>query len=92
MDWLEEQLRAVWSNARSNAEDQTGIPVLKRMFMGHIELIERHPGLVKVIMSDHIRNQSPSLQERFAKLHQRYEREIKEALNDDIRRANSQSH
>jgi hypothetical protein len=55
MDWLEEQLKAVWSNARSKAEDQTGIPVLKRMFLGHIELIERHPGLVKVIMSDHIR-------------------------------------
>jgi AcrR family transcriptional regulator len=87
MDWLEEQLEAVWTKARRLREDQAGVPVLRRMFLGHIDLIERHPGLAKVIMSDHIRHQSPVLQERFAVLHRRYEREVREAINAGVRRA-----
>jgi AcrR family transcriptional regulator len=87
MDWLEEQLEAVWSEARLQGEDQNEIPVLKRMFLGHIELIERHPGLVKLIMSDHIRHQFPVFQERFAALHRRYEREVRQAINAGVRDA-----
>src|SRR5262245_28807658 len=57
MDWLEAQLQNVWSKARKPAHDQSGLAVLKRMFLGHIELIERYPGLAKLIMSDHLRHQ-----------------------------------
>jgi AcrR family transcriptional regulator len=87
MDWLEEQLEAVWTKARRLREDQAGVPVLRRMFLGHIDLIDRYPGLAKLIMSDHIRHQFPVLQERFAALHRRYEREVREAINAGVRRA-----
>jgi AcrR family transcriptional regulator len=87
MDWLEEQLEAVWTKARRLREDQAGVPVLRRMFLGHIDLIDRYPGLAKLIMSDHIRHQFPVLQERFAVLHRRYEREVREAINAGVRRA-----
>jgi AcrR family transcriptional regulator len=87
MDWLEEQLETVWLRARHPAKDQSGIAVLKRMFLGHIELIERYPGLAKLIMSDHIRHQFPVLQERFAALHKRYEHEVREAINAGVRGA-----
>jgi AcrR family transcriptional regulator len=87
MDWLEEQLEAVWSEARLQGEDQDEIPVLKRVFLGHIELIERYPGLVKLIMSDHVRHRFPVFQERFAALHRRYEREVRKAINAGVRNA-----
>jgi AcrR family transcriptional regulator len=87
MDWLEEQLEAVWTKARRLREDQAGVPVLRRMFLGHIDLIERYPGLAKLIMSDHIRHQFPVLQERFAAFHRRYEREVREAIDAGVRSA-----
>ena len=79
MDWLDVQLRAVRETAR--AAPDSGIGVLERMFFGHIALIERHPGLAKVIMSDHIRRQSPNLHQRFAASHRKYENDIRSALD-----------
>src|SRR5262249_473723 len=81
MDWLELQLEKVWSTARSRAHDQSGTAVLKQMFLGHIELIDRYPGLAKVIMSDHIRHQFPVLEQRFAGLHRRYEHEVRKVID-----------
>jgi AcrR family transcriptional regulator len=85
MDWLEDQLASIWFKARSLREDQMGIPVLKRIFLGHIQLIERYPGLAKVIMSHHIRHQFPVLQKRFAALYRRYESEVRNAINAGVR-------
>src|SRR5215813_9110163 len=80
MDWLDDQLEKVRQKARAEAPDQ-GIGVLQGIFFGHITLIERHPGLAKVIMSDHIRRQYPDLHKRFTMIHRKYEKEIRRALD-----------
>jgi AcrR family transcriptional regulator len=79
LDWLDDQLEAVRASARATALDQ-GLGVVQRMFFGHIALIERHPGLAKVVMSDHIRQQFPTLNGRFAVLYRKYETETRKAL------------
>lgn len=84
MDWLEDQLEEVRRKARAEAPDQ-GIGVLQRIFFGHIALIERHPGLAKVIMSDHIRRQYPDLHRRFTMTHRKYEDEIHRVLDTAAR-------
>ena len=80
MDWLNDRLEEVRQKARSEAPDQ-GMGVLKRIFLGHIALIERHPGLAKVVMSDHIRREYPELHRRFTVAHRKYEEEIRKALD-----------
>src|SRR5262245_30406086 len=55
------------------------------MFLGHIELIIRYPGLAKVVFSDHIRHQYPALREQFHALHRWYEREVTTLLEDAVR-------
>src|SRR5262249_24158895 len=86
MDWLNDRLEEVRQKARTEAPDQ-GIGVLKRIFLGHIALIERHPGLAKVVMSDHIRRQYPELHRRFTIAHRKYEDEIRKALDAAARSA-----
>jgi AcrR family transcriptional regulator len=71
MDWLEERLVAIYSTA----DDDLGQPVLVvlgRMFFGHINLVERYPALAKLVFSDHLRLQYPSLQARFGRIHKAY--------------------
>jgi hypothetical protein len=80
MDWLDDQLEEVREKARADAPDQ-GMGVLEGIFLGHIALIERHPGLAKVIMSDHIRRQYPNLHRRFTMAYRKYENEIRKALD-----------
>jgi TetR/AcrR family transcriptional regulator len=87
MSWLEDQLQTIWSKARLKGQDHDGITVLEHMFLGHIELIERYPGLAKLIMSDHVRQQFPSLNQRFAVLAQEYTREVEEVINDIVKEA-----
>jgi AcrR family transcriptional regulator len=86
MDWLDDQLEEVRQKARAEAPDP-GIGVLERIFFGHIALIERHPGLARVIMSDHIRRQYPDLHRRFTVAHRKYEDEICKALDAAIKNA-----
>jgi AcrR family transcriptional regulator len=71
IDWLEERLVAIYSAADEEA-GEPGLIVLTRMFLGHVELIERYPALAKLVFSDHLRLQYPSLQARFARIHQAY--------------------
>jgi len=80
MDWLDDQLEEVRHKARAEAPDQ-GMGVPQGIFLGHIGLIERHPGLAKVIMSGHIRRQYPDLHRRFTMTHRKYEDEIRRALD-----------
>jgi hypothetical protein len=42
------------------------------MFLDHVRLISRHPALAKLVLSDHLRLQYPSLQTRFGKIHKAY--------------------
>jgi len=71
MDWLEERLVSIYSAADEDA-GEPGLVVLSRMFLGHVELIEGYPALAKLVFSDHLRLQYPSLQARFGRIHQAY--------------------
>jgi hypothetical protein len=42
--------------------DEQAVVVLSGMFLEHIQLIERYPALAKLVFSDHLRLQFPSLQ------------------------------
>jgi hypothetical protein len=46
------------------------------MFTEHVRMAERYPALAKIVFSDHLRLQFPSLQTRFAGIHAAYERRI----------------
>jgi len=70
MDWLEQRLVAIYSAADDSRE--AGLVVLSRMFLEHVKLIERYPALAKLVLSDQLRLQYPSLKERFGKIHQAY--------------------
>jgi AcrR family transcriptional regulator len=70
MDWLEDRLVAIYSAADDPREP--GLVVLSRMFLEHIKLIDRYPALAKLVLSDHLRLQYPSLQARFSKIHKAY--------------------
>ena len=83
--WLEDRLAEVWCAARGEQEHPPPIWVLRRMFLGHVELILKYPGLAKVVFSDHIRHQYPTLHAQFHALHRRYEREITILLEDAVR-------
>jgi AcrR family transcriptional regulator len=71
MNWLEERLVSIYSAADEEA-GEPGLIALSRMFLGHVALIERYPALAKLVFSDHLRLHYPSLQARFARIHQAY--------------------
>jgi AcrR family transcriptional regulator len=83
--WLQDRLADVWSEARGDQQHPPPIWVLRRMFLGHVELIMKYPGLAKVVFSDHIRHQYPSLHEQFHGLYRRYERKVTVLLEDAVR-------
>jgi TetR/AcrR family transcriptional regulator len=83
--WLQDRLADVWSEACGDQQHPPPIWVLRRMFLGHVELIIRYPGLAKVVFSDHIRHQYPILHEQFHSLHRRYERKVTALLEDAVR-------
>src|SRR5215831_1737679 len=85
IEWLQDRLADVWSEARGGQEYPPPIWVLRRMFLGHVELIIKYPGLAKVVFSDHIRHQYPALHEQFHALHRWYEREVTTLLEDAVR-------
>ena len=85
MDWLEERLISIYTSANDDAAEP-GPAVLRRMFLGHMKLIENHPALAKLVLSDHLRQQYPSLQERFSAIHGSY----RARLASVIERAQSQ--
>ena len=70
MDWLEEQLAAIYSAADGFREP--ALVAVSRMFLEHAKLIERYPALAKLVLSDHLRLQYPALQARFGKIHKAY--------------------
>lgn len=71
MDWLEERLLAIYTAVEEDP-DRPSLVVLGRMFLGHVSLIERCPALAKLVFSDHLRLQYPSLQARFGQIHKAY--------------------
>lgn len=85
--WLQARLADVWSDARGDQHHPPPVWVLRRMFLGHVELIIRYPGLAKVVFSDHIRHQYPGLHGQFQTLHRQYEREVTGLLEEAVRRS-----
>jgi AcrR family transcriptional regulator len=75
MMWLEEQLGAI-HQAADTIFGESPLTILKHMFTEHVRMVERHPALAKVVFSDHLRLQFPSLETRFAAVHAAYERRI----------------
>src|SRR5262249_60332423 len=80
MDWLEEQLVAIYK-ALDEDPGQSSLVVLGRMFLGHVRLIERYPALAKLVFSDHLRLQYPSLQSRFSRIHKAYNARLRAGLD-----------
>src|SRR5215510_14704269 len=80
MDWLEEQLIAIYT-ALDEGPGQSSLVVLVRMFLGHVRLIERYPALAKLVFSDHLRLQYPSLQARFSRIHKAYSARLRAVLD-----------
>ena len=70
MEWLEEHLVGIYASA--DEADEAALVVLSGMFLQHIRLIERYPALAKLVLSDHLRLQFPSLQARFGTIHKGY--------------------
>lgn len=79
MDWLEQRLVAIYSATGDNGE--AGLVVLSRMFLEHVKLIEHYPALAKLVFSDHLRLQYPSLQARFGKIHKAYAARLAAVIN-----------
>src|SRR5262249_41751199 len=70
MDWLEQHLVAIYSTADDRRE--ASLVVLNPTFLENDKVIERYPAIAKLVFSDHLRLQYPSLKERFGKIHQAY--------------------
>jgi len=75
MTWLEEQLGGIHQAADASF-GESPLTILKHMFTQHVRMVERHPALAKIVFSDHLRLQFPSLQARFAGIHSAYETRI----------------
>src|SRR5262245_28480911 len=73
--WLEEQLGAIHQAADASF-GESPLTILKHMFTQHVRMVGRHPALAKIVFSDHLRLQFPSLQARFAGIHSAYETRI----------------
>jgi AcrR family transcriptional regulator len=85
MDWLAENLRKIHSAAERRT-DESPLAILRTMFLDHIIMIRRYPALAKVVFSDHLRLQFPTLQTRFASIQRNYQARVV----DLIRRAKKQ--
>jgi hypothetical protein len=70
-----QELGAIYQ-AADTSFGESPLAILKHMFTEHVRMVERHPALAKIVFSDHLRLQFPSLQTRFAGIHAAYERRI----------------
>lgn len=70
MEWLEQHLVGIYASV--DEADEATLVVLSGMFLRHIRLIEQYPALAKLVFSDHLRLQFPSLQARFGTIHKGY--------------------
>src|SRR5262249_30285628 len=83
--WLQDRLAGVWSEARGDRQDPPPIWVLKRVFLGHIELIIRYPGLAKVVLSDPTPPHYPPPHTPFHALHRWDQCEVSTLFCDAVR-------
>lgn len=79
LDWLDDQLLAIRAQA-VQADGEDALAVLARTFDQHLELVARRPALAKLVFSDALRAQFPSLNRRFAQLHAAYQADVERLL------------
>jgi AcrR family transcriptional regulator len=79
MDWLEARLLELYDVCADGARPPE--VALATMFLGHLRLVRAHPELGKLIFSDHLRLQHPSLQARFAAIHRGYAARLRELFD-----------
>ena len=79
MDWLAENLRNIHSAAELQS-DESPLAILRTIFLDHVAMIGRYPALAKVVFSDHLRLQFPTLQKRFAGIQNSYHARIVDLL------------
>lgn len=84
IEWLRDRLENVWTEAHQH-RGKSALEKLEGMFVGHITLIDKYPGLAKLVMSDHLRHQFPSINESFRDLHRNYERHVVALLEEAVR-------
>jgi AcrR family transcriptional regulator len=75
MTWLEERLGKIHRTAEA-AFTESALTVLRDMFTEHLRMVERHPALAKIVFSDDLRLQFPSLATRFSHIHSVYEKRV----------------
>src|SRR5262245_39380912 len=75
MEWLEERLGRIHRAAEKDV-GESALVILERIFLDHVRMIRRHPALAKVVFSDHLRLQFPSLQRRFTDIIDAYQRRV----------------
>lgn len=59
MEWVRDRLMAVLGRAAAAGRDP--LDALERMFFAHIEFIEAHPAIPRVLMSEHLHRRSDTL-------------------------------
>lgn len=79
LDWLDGQLRQIRARA-VQAEGEDPFAVLGRTFSHHLKLVTERPALAKLVFSDSLRSQFPSLDARFRQLHSAYRADVEKLL------------
>ena len=70
-DWLDERLGEIHQAAGSDP-NATPLSRMRDIFFAHTSMVERHPALAKIVFSDQLRLEFPSLQQRFLTIHAAY--------------------
>jgi AcrR family transcriptional regulator len=84
--WLQENLEQVWTRAIApQRAHQPPLQRLKQIFLGHLEMIQNYPALAQIVMSDHLRHEYPSIDDRFKTLHLAYDKHVKGLLDEAVR-------
>src|SRR5262245_2805212 len=71
IDWLDDQLAQIRTRAEEERQREPS-QTLGRLFVQHLELTEARLAVAKLVFSDQLRLQYPSLNARFAELHEAY--------------------
>ena len=57
---------------------------MRAIFMAHARMVERHPALAKIVFSDQLRLEFPSLQQRFSAIHAAYHERIADLIDQAV--------
>lgn len=78
MQWVRDRLMAVLGRAAEQGRDP--LDALERMFFAHIEFIDGHPAIPRVLMSEHLHGRSSALRQMVTEIMLGYEAKIASLL------------